>query len=76
MKTMTVRGLLDEVFEFLRQLAAQNRRSLQEQVKTLLEQDAQLLQASSVGQASAWRTRLAGRAWGNLVDDIREERAR
>jgi plasmid stability protein len=76
MKTITLRGVPDEVYAFLRGLAARNRRSMQEQVKCLLEQEARLLQASTVAVALEWRQRLDGRAWGDVVDDVRLERAR
>jgi plasmid stability protein len=76
MRVLTERGLDDDVYKALQQLAKTNHRSLQEQVKVILEREIQLLQDSHVQRAQALRKRLASRAWGDTVADIRSERER
>lgn len=76
MKVLTVRGLDDGIYSALQQLAKANHRSLQEQVKVILEREIQLLQDSHVQRAQTIRKCLAKRAWGDIVADIRAERER
>ncbi len=76
MRVLTVRGLDDGVYKALQQLAKTNHRSLQEQVKVILEREIQLLQDSHVQRAQTIRKCLANRAWGDIVADIRTERER
>jgi len=76
MKALTIRGVPDSVYHTLQRLARDNRRSMQEQVMLVLEREAALVSGSRVQDALAIRKRLAGRAWGNIVADIRKDRAR
>ena len=62
MRVLTVRGLDDGVYKALQQLAKNNHRSLQEQVKVILEREIQLLQDSYVQRAQTIRKCLANRA--------------
>ena len=76
MRSLSLRAVPDDVYTELQNLARENHRSLQEQVKTLLEDEVKLVQGSRFTNARKWRKRLADRDWGNLCDDIRKERER
>ena len=76
MKALSLRGVPDDVYAKLQNLARENHRSLHEQVKTLLEREVRLVRGSQVANTRKWRQRMQGRHWGNLTDDIRKERAR
>ena len=76
MKTITVRNIPDDLYRDLRRLAEQNRRSLQQQTLVLLERARLSRLGSPVQRAAEIRRRLAGRALGNTVDEVREERDR
>ena len=74
MKTMTVRNVPDSIYKQLTEWACANNRSLQEQVRHLLVQEVKLHKPSALEAAAAARKRLKGRALGNVVVDIREDR--
>ena len=76
MKAFTVRGVPDDVYGVLRQVARDNHRSLQEQITLILEREVSLVTGGRLAGTKAFRTRLAGRAWGNIAADIRRDRAR
>lgn len=76
MKALSVRNLPDDVYEALRAMAASNHRSIQEQVRCLIEREAKLSSGPGVAAARAWRARLAGRTLGDTVADVRQDRAR
>jgi len=76
MKALTVRGVPERVYRTLQQLAHDSRRSLQEQVTLILEREVALVTGSRLAGAHAIRKRLAERAWGSIVADIRQDRAR
>ncbi len=76
MKALTVRKIPDNVYGTLQQLARENHRSLQQQVALILEREVELVSGSRLANARAMRARLAGRAWGNIVADIRKDRER
>ena len=76
MKALTIRDVDDQVYQRLQEMARLNRRSLQAQIKLILEREVQLSQGSQVHKMQEWRHRLAGRAWGDMVSDIRHERER
>jgi hypothetical protein len=57
-------------------LARDSRRSLQEQITLILEREAALVTGSRLAGTHAIRKRLADRAWGSIVADIRQDRAR
>jgi len=85
MASLTIKNVPDQLLKRLREAAAEQRRSLNQQVIVLLElalaqagDDAsQRLQAEIDAQAKAWE-RLAGR-WsdvdGHLVDNVYESRS-
>lgn len=76
MKALTIRGVDEQTYRGLRKMARANQRSLQAQVKLILEREVQLTQGRQSHQAQEWRQKLADRYWGNIVDDIRRERER
>jgi len=76
MKALSIRNLPDDVYEALKKMAAANHRSMQEQVRCLIEREARLARGSGLEVARAWRLRLAGRSLGDTVEDVRQDRAR
>ena len=76
MKALSIRNLPDDVYEALKMMAATNHRSMQEQVRCIIEKEARLATAPGLATAKAWRRRLAGRKLGDTVEDVRLDRAR
>lgn len=76
MKALSIRNLSDEVYEALKVMAAANHRSMQEQVRSMIERETKLAASSGLATARAWRLRLAGRELGDTVNDVRQDRAR
>ena len=74
---MTIRNIPDETYEGLQMMAKLNHRSLQEQVRLMLIEEAKLSDGSVSEAASAYRTRLSGRTVEkSVVDDLRKDRSR
>lgn len=76
MKALTIRNVDEQVYQRLQEMARLNKRSLQAQIRLILEREVQLAEGSQLHQAQEWRRRLTNRPWGNIVDDIRRERER
>lgn len=76
MKALSIRNLPDDVYEALKAMAASNHRSMQEQVRCLIEREARLAAGTGLAEARSWRMRLAGRTLGDTVEDVRQDRAR
>jgi len=76
MKSMSIRNISEKVYNAIQEMARENRRSLQEQVKYLLEQEVQLRRGSSISKAHAWRDKLKNRRFSDTVESIREDRNR
>jgi len=76
MSAITVRDVPEHVYKALAKLAGRNRRSLQQQVLTLLEQASLLDQDSPLDTAAAIRARLGRKDLGDTVAEIRRERSR
>ena len=76
MKALTIRNVDEQVYLRLQEMAKMNRRSLQAQIKLILEREVQLTQGSHSHKVQEWRQRLADRSWGDIVSDIRHERER
>ena len=76
MKVLTIRSVPDEVYLTIKKWAKLNRRSMQEQLKYILEQEVQLVQSSPGFSARNWRERFKDRDWGDITADLREERRR
>jgi plasmid stability protein len=72
---LTVREVPDAVYCTLRERAVANRRSLQQEVRRALEQEAQTSPFDLTGFL-AWRERFRGRIKGCAVDDLRNLRDR
>jgi len=76
MPSLSLRGLSDQVYEGLRQLAIRNHRSMQEQVRLLIEREVRYSQVGAVERARQWRSVLAGRNFSELAADIQADRNR
>ena len=76
MKAISVRNVPDHVYSGLQVLAKKNRRSLQEQINLILEQEVELTNRSFLATASHWRKRLQGRRLSNTVKTVRQDRQR
>ena len=66
----------DGVYEALRDLATRNRRSIQEQVKMIMEREVSLARGGHLSRCLSIRKRLGDRGWGSVVADIRQVRER
>ena len=75
MKALTVRGLPDNAYDALVKIAQNNGRSLQQQVRLILEREGNLHRMGALKRAQAWRDRLQGRTWNNIAAEISRERA-
>jgi len=75
-KAISIRNIPDDVYDALKAMAKSSRRSLQEEVRHLLEREVSLTQGSSLSRAGQWRSRLAGRKHADTVASIREDRGR
>jgi hypothetical protein len=60
----------------LRELAALNHRSMQEQARLMLEREARGARPQMLASVRQWRERLQGRSFPDLVDDLRSDRER
>jgi len=77
MKTMTIRNIPDSVYDEIAKSAQAEHRSLQEQVRCILINDAALRSGSVCEKASEYRAMLAGRASEkSVVEYIQEDRQR
>ncbi|MEE8430110.1 MAG: hypothetical protein V3S16_02570 [Candidatus Desulfatibia sp.] len=76
MKAISIRNVPDDVYVVLQEMAKTNRRSLQEQIKYILELEVRLIKRSSVARAAEWRKRLKGRQFNDTVQSMREDRER
>ena len=76
MKAISVRNVPEEIYAGLQILAKKNRRSLQEQIKLILEQEVELANRSFLASAAEWRKRLKGRGLNDTVAMVRKDRNR
>ena len=76
MASLSLRGIPDDVYEGLRRLAAMNHRSMQEQVRLMLEREVRQARPQVLHAAQQWRQRFDGRTFPDWLDDLREDRAR
>ena len=76
MKAISVRNVPDHIYSGLQIIAKKNRRSLQEQIKLILEQEVELGNRSFLAAAADWRKRLEGRDLGDTVKTVRKDRER
>ncbi|MFZ7127390.1 MAG: FitA-like ribbon-helix-helix domain-containing protein [Desulfobacterales bacterium] len=76
MRSISLRNVPDDVYLALQAMAKANRRSLQEQIKHLLEQEVRIRKGSSLAAARRWRRRLERRTHTDSVTLVREDRER
>ena len=76
MKAISVRNVPDHIYSGLQIIAKKNRRSLQEQIKLILEQEVELANRSFLARAAEWRKRLKGRGLNDTVAMVRKDRNR
>ena len=76
MKSISIRNVPNDVYAALQRMAKSNRRSLQEQIKLILEQEIKLSNRSFLAAAAEWRNRVQGRKLSDTVEMIREDRER
>lgn len=76
MKAISVRNVPDHIYSGLQVIAKKNRRSLQEQIKLILEQEVELGNRSFLAAAADWRRKLEGRDLSDTVKTVRKDRER
>ena len=76
MSQILVRGLDDGLVLRLKERAARNGRSLEAEVRTILERSATSPDEAVRGLLDQWRTRLEGRKFSDSSDLIAEDRER
>jgi len=75
-KSISIRNVPEDVYVALQAMAKRNHRSLQEQIKLILEQEVRLSNRSFLAKAYEWRKRLQGRQLSDTVKATREDRNR
>ena len=76
MKAISIRSVPEDIYASLQTMAKVNHRSLQEQVKYILEKEVKLVQGSPLSRAAMWRKSLTGRQLTDTVQMLREDRSR
>jgi hypothetical protein len=76
MKAISIRNVPDYIYTGLQAMAKKNRRSLQQQIKLILEQEVKLTNRSFLAGAAEWRKRLQGRHLSDTVKTLRKDRER
>ena len=76
MKSIGIRNVPDTIYTALQQMARANHRSLQEQIKYILEQEVGLVKGSPLDAAANWRKRFKSRKFTDTVTMIRQDRER
>lgn len=76
MRAISVRNVPEDVYAGLQAMAKTNRRSLQEQIKLILEQEVKLNKKSFLADAAEWRKKFQGRKFKDTVKDVRKDRQR
>ncbi|MBT3176623.1 MAG: hypothetical protein HOG03_15890 [Desulfobacula sp.] len=76
MKTLTIRNIPNDLYSIIGRVAQRNRRSIQQQLLVVLDKMRMLDSESPVDKAAAIREHLSGRALGNTLKEIHEERKR
>ena len=76
MKAFSIRNIPDHVYAGLQVMAKDNRRSLQEQIKLILEKEVELCTGSFMAGAARWRKRLQDRNLNDTVASVRRDRER
>ena len=76
MESISLRNVPNDVYTALQEIARANHRSLQEQIKCILEQEVRLVKGSQLAKAATWRKRFSGRKFSDTVKMIRQDRER
>ena len=76
MKSVSIRNVPETVYAALQEMARANHRSLQEQIKCILEQEVSLVKGSPLAAAANWRKQLKERKFTDTVKMIRQDRKR
>lgn len=76
MPQLTVRNFEEDVYQRLKDRARVNRRSLEAEVRVILDQAVLADRSEAARQAAAMRARLADRYKGDATAAIREDRER
>lgn len=76
MRVISIRNVPDHIYVKLQNMAKENRRSLQEQIKLILEKEVNLSNRSFLAGAAQWRKRLQGRNLTDTVNTVRKDRQR
>lgn len=76
MKSITIRKIPDDLYRAISRLAQRNRRSIQQQVVTILDRARILDIESPLERAATIRMKLVGRPLGDTIEEIRQERNR
>jgi hypothetical protein len=76
MKSISLRNVPDTIYTALQEMARANHRSLQEQIKCILEREVSLVKGSPLATAANWRKRFKGRKFSDTVRMIRQDRKR
>lgn len=76
MKSISIRNVPEAVYTALQDMARANHRSLQEQIKFILEQEVRLVKGSPLSAAANWRKQLKERNLSDTVKMVREDRLR
>jgi len=76
MPQLLVRDLDAEIVERLKQRACRHGRSLQGEAKAILQAAATYSMSEAENVAQEWQRRLAGEAYSDSADAIREDRGR
>jgi plasmid stability protein len=76
LSVISVRNIPQETYVALKEIARKSHRSMQEQVRYLIEQEVRLVTDSSLSVAPSWREQLKERRHSDSVAMVREDRAR
>lgn len=77
MKTLTIRNVPDDVYQTLSELAKQQHRSMQEQLRMILQRESKVAHGRVCEEAAKYRVRFQNRSVArSVVEDIREDRTR
>jgi len=75
-RAVSIRNIPEDIYLELQRMAEKNRRSLQEQIRLILEQEVRLSRRSFLVNAAEWRERLRGRPLTDTVRTVRKDRQR
>lgn len=77
MKTLTIRNVPDDVYKSISDLAKLQHRSMQEQLRIILQRESEVAHGRVCEEAATYRVRFQNRPVArSVVEDIREDRSR